>query len=81
MRYTKGVTCYGKSMASKSIHVVRKANGQWAVRSAGKSCAASVHGTQGEAIAAAKEKAKKLGSNLVVHRTNGRIRDFRSYSN
>ena len=67
-------------MSRKSVHVVRNAKGQWAVRSSGKVKAGSIHSTQKEAIEKAMSKAKREKTNLVVHKANGRIRDFRSYA-
>lgn len=62
----------------KNQHVVPK-NGQWAVRGAGNSRATRVFATQSEAISAAREIARKEGSELVIHRSDGRIREKNSY--
>jgi uncharacterized protein YdaT len=62
----------------KSQHVVPR-NGQWAVRGAGNSRATRVFDTQGEAIDAAREIARSQGTELVIHRPDGRIREKSSY--
>lgn len=67
-------------MPRSSYHVVKNAKGQWAVRVAGNVRVSSIHETQAAAIKVAKVSAKKKKSNLVIHKENGKIRDFRSYS-
>ncbi len=62
----------------KNQHVI-PADGQWAVRGAGNRRATRVFGTQGEAIAAAREIARKQGAELVIHGADGRIREKSSY--
>lgn len=62
----------------KNQHVVPR-NGQWAVRGAGNSKATRVFDTQGEAIDAAREIARNQGTELVIHRPDGRIREKSSY--
>jgi hypothetical protein len=62
----------------KNQHVV-PSNGQWAVRGAGNSKATRVFPTQGEAISAAREIARNQGTELVIHRPNGTIREKNSY--
>lgn len=64
----------------KNQHVVPH-NGQWAVQGARNSRATSVHETQAEAIAAAREIAINRQSEVVIHRPNGQIRDSNSYGN
>jgi len=64
----------------KNQHVVPH-NGQWAVRGAGNARATSVHSTQAEAQAAAREIAINQRSEVVIHRPNGQIRDKDSYGN
>jgi uncharacterized protein YdaT len=65
---------------SKNQHVV-PTNGQWAVRGAGNRKATRVFDTQREAISAAREIARRQGSDLVIHGQDGRIRDKSSYGN
>lgn len=60
-------------MTKKNQHVVPHASG-WAVRGAGNERATSVHGTQREAISAAREVAIRQGSEMLIHGENGRIR-------
>jgi hypothetical protein len=64
----------------KNQHVVPR-DGQWAVRGAGNRKATRVFPTQGEAINAAREIARNQGSDLIVHRPDGRIREKNSYGN
>lgn len=67
-------------MASKNQHVVPHQDG-WAVKGAGNQRATSVHGTQQQAIDAAREIARNQQSELVIHRQDGRIRDKDSHGN
>jgi len=64
----------------KHQHVVPHANG-WAVKGAGNTRATSVHSTQAEAIAAGRQIAINQGSELRIHRPDGRIREGWSYGN
>lgn len=64
----------------KNQHVVPHKDG-WAVRGAGNSRATSIHDTQSEAQAAAREIAINQRSEVVIHRPNGQIRDKDSYGN
>ena len=63
---------------AKNQHVVPYEGG-WAVRGEGNERATSVHDTQAEAIEAAREIARNQRSDLVIHRTDGRIRGRDSY--
>src|SRR5215204_2019567 len=65
---------------AKNQHVVPYA-GEWAVRSEGNERATSVHRTQAEAIEAARRIARAQQSELVIHRSDGRIRERDSYGN
>lgn len=65
-------------MSRKNQHVVPHAKG-WAVKSAGSSRASSVHSTQKSAIQAARSTAIKNGSEMLVHGSNGRIRERNTY--
>lgn len=67
-------------MAGKNQHVVPRGDG-WAVKGAGNERATSLHETQTEAIAAAREIARNQKSELFIHRPDGRIRDRDSYGN
>jgi hypothetical protein len=64
----------------KPQHVVPHPNG-WAVKGAGNNRATSVHPTQREATEAARDIAKRQGSEVVIHRPDGRIRDLDGYGN
>jgi len=64
---------------AKNQHVVPYRN-EWAVRGEGNGRPTSIHRTQAEAIEAARELAKNQRSELVIHRSDGRIRDRDSYS-
>lgn len=65
-------------MTRKNQHVVPHSKG-WAVKSAGVSRAASLHSTQKSAIKAARSTAIKQGSEMLIHGTNGRIRERNTY--
>lgn len=67
-------------MSGKNQHVVPHSDG-WAVKGAGNTKATSVHSTQKSAINAAKEAAIKQKSELLIHGTNGQIREKNSYGN
>ncbi|MGG6297260.1 DUF2188 domain-containing protein [Leptolyngbya sp. AN02str] len=62
------------------VHVVPY-NGAWAVKVEGNSNPLSTHNTQGGAIDAGKPVAQSQGSELVIHRPNGQIREAWSYGN
>ena len=62
----------------KNQHVVRREEG-WAVRGEGNQRDTSRHGTQREAIDAAREIARRQESEVVIHRRDGRIRDKDSF--
>ena len=61
-------------------HVVRRDN-RWGVRGEGNSRDTSQHGTQAEAIEAARETARNQRAEVVIHGRDGRIRDKDSYGN
>jgi uncharacterized protein YdaT len=67
-------------MIKKNQHVVPHQDG-WAVKGAGNGRATSVHNTQQQAIDAARNIARHQRSELVIHRTDGRIRDKDSFGN
>jgi hypothetical protein len=64
----------------KDVHVVPHGD-QWATRSEGAGRVGSVHDTQADAIDRAREQAQRTGSEVVIHRPNGQIRDSDSYGN
>ena len=61
-------------------HIVPHPDG-WAVKPAGGERASSVHDTQTEAINRGREIARNQGTELVIHRRDGRIRDKDSHGN
>ncbi|MCC7357581.1 DUF2188 domain-containing protein [Candidatus Uhrbacteria bacterium] len=61
-------------------HVVPH-DGEWAVRREGAERVTSVHSTQAEAEAAAREIARNQGVELFIHGRDGRIRDRDSFGN
>ncbi|TND10158.1 MAG: hypothetical protein FD123_406 [Bacteroidetes bacterium] len=65
-------------MAKKNVHVVPRGK-NWAVVGAGNEKATAVTNTQAEAIKIAKPIAKNQQSELVVHGTDGKIREKNSY--
>jgi uncharacterized protein YdaT len=64
----------------KDQHVVPHEDG-WAIRGEGNQRATSVHDTQREAADRAREIARNQGSEVVIHRRDGTIRDSDSYGN
>ena len=63
------------------IHHVVEQRGGWAVRREGASRASSVHRTKAEAVAAAKQIAKRrTGAEVIVHPRDGRFRDSNTYA-
>jgi hypothetical protein len=65
-------------MAKKNQHVLPHADG-WAVKGAGNSKATAIASTQSKAIEIAKEIAKNQHSELIIHGTNGQIREKNTY--
>lgn len=64
----------------RDVHVVPHKNG-WATKTEGTSRAGSIHKTQKSAIEQAKTQAKRERTEVVIHGTNGKIRDSDSYGN
>lgn len=65
---------------SGNVHVVPHEDG-WAVRIEGNERASSVHPTQREAIEEGRDRARRDGTEFLIHGENGRIRDRDSYGN
>lgn len=65
-------------MAMDRLHVVPHDN-QWAVKQESKTNPESTHGTQREAIDAARDLCKSNEADLVIHRPDGTIRNVYSY--
>lgn len=67
-------------MSKKNQHVVPHADG-WAVQGEGNGRATSVHDTQADATARAREIAQNNHSEVLIHGRNGQIRERDSYGN
>jgi|GEM_PF-109909 len=67
-------------MSKKNQHVVPH-GGDWAVKREGGKRATVVVPTQKEAIEIGREISKNNGSELIIHRPDGRIRDKDSHGN
>lgn len=65
----------------KNVHVTPRPGGGWQVKGAGNAKATKVTDTQKQAINAAIPIAKNNKSEVVIHGTNGQIRDKDSYGN
>lgn len=65
----------------KNQHVTPHTGGGWQVKGAGNSKATVVTTTQKEAIAKAKSIATSQKSEVVIHGTDGKIREKNSYGN
>ena len=65
----------------KNVHVTPRSAGGWQVKGAGNAKATKVTDTQKQAIKAAISIAKNNKSEVVIHGTNGKIRDKDSYGN
>ena len=68
-------------MTKKNQHVVPTRNNRWGVKGEGNQRLTKITDTQQEAINEAREIAKNKGSEVVVHRKDGTIRDKDSYGN
>ncbi len=66
---------------NKNQHVTPHPDGGWQVKGAGNSKATVRTNTQSEAIKIARDIAINQKSEVVIHRTNGQIRDKNSYGN
>lgn len=64
----------------KNQHVVPH-NGSWAVRGAGNERVTRTTETQSQAIQIARGIAVNQGSEMLIHRPNGQIRERNSYGN
>lgn len=65
----------------KNQHVTPHPDGGWQVKGEGNGRATVRTQTQREAINIAREIARNQGSEMVIHRPDGRIRDKDSYGN
>lgn len=65
----------------KNQHVTTHPNGGWQVKGEGNTRATARTATQKDAISIARGIARNQGSELVIHRPDGRIRDKDSHGN
>lgn len=68
-------------MVKKNQHVVPVKDNKWGVKGEGNQRITKKTDTQQEAINTAREIAKNQGSEVVIHRKDGTIRDKDSYGN
>ena len=68
-------------MATTSQHVVKDADGGWAVKKGGSSRASKHFDTQNEAIVWGRNVAKNQHAEFYIHGKDGRIREKDSYEN
>ena len=66
---------------AKSQHVTPHPSGGWQVKGAGNKRATVRTLTQKEAISVARQISKNKEAEMVIHRTNGQIREKNSYGN
>lgn len=66
---------------NKQVHVTQRPDGDWQAKRGGAERAGSIHGTQADAIDAARNTAINLGGEVVIHGRDGKIRDSDSYGN
>ena len=65
-------------MTKKNQHVIPHKDG-WAVKGTGNAKATAIHPTQQSAITQARDIARNQGSEMLIHGTNGRIRERNTY--
>lgn len=65
-------------MSKKNQHVVPKGD-NWAIKGAGNDKVTKIVQTQAEAIKIARTIAINQGSEMLIHRPNGQIRDKNTY--
>jgi uncharacterized protein (UPF0262 family) len=66
----------------KNVHVVKSKNGDdWSVKTVNSQRAYKNVSTQKEAIKIGKNVARNNGSELLIHRKDGKIREKNSYGN
>ena len=75
------MTNNGAHVKGHKQHVVPDRRGGWSVRRAGADRATRVFSTKGDAVAYARDLAKKAGSELYVHAKDGAVRDKETYGN
>lgn len=65
----------------KNQHVTQRSDGRWQVKGENNSRATAVTRTQKEAVAVARDIAIKQRSEVLIHNTEGKIRQKNSYGN
>jgi hypothetical protein len=68
----------GTGVQTHHQHVVPHDEG-WAIRGEGNQRYTSIHSTQAKAIRRAKQIARNYGSDVIIHREDGTIRDRINY--
>lgn len=66
-------------MSSTNQHVTKRHDGNWQVKGEGNSRATKVFRIQSDAISFGREVARNQGSELFIHRPDGRIRERDSH--
>lgn len=66
---------------TRSVHVTRRPDGTWQAKTCGAGRAYRIAHTQAEAIDYGRDLAQRHRGELLIHGTDGRIRDKRSYGN
>ncbi|WP_223901269.1 DUF2188 domain-containing protein [Adlercreutzia equolifaciens] len=66
-------------MSLKDQHVTKRPDGLWQLKGEGNSRATRIFDTQRDAIEYGRDVARNQGSELVIHRPDGRIRDKDSH--
>ena len=69
----------GEKMSGKNQHVVTTGDGKWGIRGEGNSRLTRITDTQQEAIDIGRGISRNQGSELIIHRPNGQIRDKDSH--
>jgi len=72
-------TSKSRRTIGENLHVVPRIDG-WVVRVERRSRATSIHASKREAVDAARQLAKKTGTQVVIHGRDGRIKERDSYS-
>lgn len=65
----------------KNVHVTKRENGEWAVKTERSEKAFRITGNQKDAIEIARSVAQNQHSELIIHGTNGKIRQKDSFGN
>ena len=75
-----GIDGQGEILMNKnSQHVVPNPTGGWSVRKSGAERASSVFSNQEDAVKRGRELARREGTELYIHRSDGTVREKSSY--